>query len=167
MGDLNYHGSVGPIAISETVKQQVGRIANELAQKFSLAGMWGLDFILDVEGQVWPVDLNPRITASAELFETGFAAWLICIYRLVNMRVAGASRILRRWQVRELLVKAKDATRRNGFCFLTGRKFLKWTRRSFSCCHVCVCEIFFRPDRQVYRSLMFLRSVIESRQGGR
>ena len=68
-----YHGSVGPIAISETVKQQVGRIANELAQKFSLAGMWGLDFILDVEGQVWPVDLNPRITASAELFETSIA----------------------------------------------------------------------------------------------
>ena len=68
-----YRGSVGPIAISETVKKQVGRIANVLAREFSLAGGWGMDFILDAEGQVWPVDLNPRITASAELFETSIA----------------------------------------------------------------------------------------------
>ena len=68
-----YRGSVGPIVISESAKQQVGRIANVLARAFSLAGVWGMDFILDADGQVWPVDLNPRITASAELFEAAIA----------------------------------------------------------------------------------------------
>lgn len=40
-----------------------------LAKRFRLRGIWGLDFVLDSADQVWPVDLNPRITASAELFE--------------------------------------------------------------------------------------------------
>ena len=68
-----YRGSVGPIAVAESVKQQVGRIANVLALNFSLSGVWGMDLILDADGQVWPVDLNPRITASAELFESAIA----------------------------------------------------------------------------------------------
>ena len=68
-----YRGSVGPIAVAELVKHQIGQIANVLGREFSLAGVWGMDFILDADGQVWPVDLNPRITASAELFESAIA----------------------------------------------------------------------------------------------
>ena len=64
-----YCGSAGPVLMPEPVRQQIERIATVLAERFTLRGVWGLDFILDADGQVWPVDLNPRITASAELFE--------------------------------------------------------------------------------------------------
>jgi len=66
---FEYHGSVGPIMIPASVRSQIDRIAGLLAQRFSLRGVWGMDFVLDARHQVWPVDLNPRITASAELFE--------------------------------------------------------------------------------------------------
>ena len=68
-----YHGSVGPLEVSESVQLQVERIANLLAQKYAMQGVWGVDFVLDAKGQVWPVDFNPRITASAELFEAAIA----------------------------------------------------------------------------------------------
>ena len=67
-----YHGSIGPLTVSISVQKQVDRIAKVLAQKFSMQGVWGMDFVLDANGQVWPVDFNPRITASAELFESLF-----------------------------------------------------------------------------------------------
>ena len=68
-----YRGSVGPFAVCKSVQLQVKQIASLLGQKFSMQGVWGIDFVLDVEGQVWPVDFNPRITASAELFESAVA----------------------------------------------------------------------------------------------
>ena len=83
-----YRGSVGPIAVAESVKQQVGRIANELAREFSLAGVWGLDFVLDTDGQVWPVDLNPRITASAELFEAAIANSASGFHSVVDLHLS-------------------------------------------------------------------------------
>lgn len=65
-----YHGSVGPLSVSKSVQRQVDRMAGVLGRRFAMQGVWGVDFVLDAEGQVWPVDFNPRITASAELFES-------------------------------------------------------------------------------------------------
>ncbi len=70
---FTYCGSVGPVLMPESVQQQINRIATVLTERFGLQGVWGLDFVLDANGQVWPVDLNPRITASAELFEATIA----------------------------------------------------------------------------------------------
>lgn len=91
-----YRGSVGPIAIPESVQQQVDRIANVLAEKFSLAGVWGLDFILDAQGQVWPVDLNPRITASAELFEAAIVKSLGDFRSVVDLHLSACDTECRR-----------------------------------------------------------------------
>ena len=68
-----YHGSVGPLPIPKSAQLEINLVANLLAQRFSMRGVWGMDFLLDDDGQVWPVDLNPRITASAELFESAVA----------------------------------------------------------------------------------------------
>jgi len=65
-----YRGSVGPLSVAKSVQQQVERVAKLLAKSFAMQGVWGIDFVLDAEGQVWPVDFNPRITASVELFES-------------------------------------------------------------------------------------------------
>lgn len=39
-----------------------------LTREFGLVGLNGLDFIL-LEDQVWPIEINPRYTASMELIE--------------------------------------------------------------------------------------------------
>ena len=65
-----YRGSIGPLEVSESVQLQVERVVGLLGQKFAMQGIWGIDFVLDAEERVWPVDFNPRITASAELFES-------------------------------------------------------------------------------------------------
>ena len=83
-----YHGSVGPVPICESVERQIDRIANVLGRQFSLAGVWGLDFILDADGQVWPVDLNPRITASAELFEAAIANSASGFHSVVDLHLS-------------------------------------------------------------------------------
>ena len=65
-----YRGSVGPLPVSKTVQLQIDQISSSLGRTYSMQGVWGMDFVLDSDDKVWPVDFNPRITASAELFET-------------------------------------------------------------------------------------------------
>jgi predicted ATP-grasp superfamily ATP-dependent carboligase len=44
------------------------RLGSVLREQFELAGLFGVDFILDGE-QVWTVEVNPRYTASVEIVE--------------------------------------------------------------------------------------------------
>ena len=44
-----YHGSVGPLEVFESVQLQIERIANLLAQKYAMQGVWGIDFVLDAQ----------------------------------------------------------------------------------------------------------------------
>jgi uncharacterized protein len=72
---LRYCGSVGPLELSESIRQQFARIGSELAEKFNLVGLFGVDAIVNDLG-VWPVEVNPRYTASIEVLErsSGFHA---------------------------------------------------------------------------------------------
>ena len=62
-----YCGNIGPIGLECPVREQVGRLA-ELAAAFDLRGCFGVDFVLGEAGVV-PVEINPRYSASAELYE--------------------------------------------------------------------------------------------------
>jgi predicted ATP-grasp superfamily ATP-dependent carboligase len=53
-----------PPAARETLE----RLGNTLSEQFELAGLFGVDFILDGE-RVWTVEVNPRYTASVEIVE--------------------------------------------------------------------------------------------------
>lgn len=74
-GGLRYCGSVGPLDLSESTERQFARIGTVLAEKFNLAGLFGVDAIVNDLG-VWPVEVNPRYTASIEVLEraSGFHA---------------------------------------------------------------------------------------------
>ncbi|MCH7687157.1 MAG: ATP-grasp domain-containing protein [Planctomycetes bacterium] len=65
---FGYCGSLGPIEPPEGLKRNVQRIGNRLATEFRLRGLFGVDLVFDGE-RVWPVEINPRYTASVELFE--------------------------------------------------------------------------------------------------
>ena len=84
--EFQYCGSIGPYTPEEIGQaigvgletpaghlDQIQRIGDFLAQQYGLVGVWGIDFIVNDAG-VWPVDVNARLTASAELYESKIAA---------------------------------------------------------------------------------------------
>lgn len=65
---FGYVGSVGPILLADPALGLLTSIGSSLASEFSLLGLFGVDFILR-EGVPWPVEINPRYTASVEVLE--------------------------------------------------------------------------------------------------
>jgi len=66
--EFRYGGSIGPLAVSAAAYQQFQRIGQALAENFGLAGLFGVDAILDGD-QVFVLEVNPRYTASVEVLE--------------------------------------------------------------------------------------------------
>jgi hypothetical protein len=65
--EFQWCGNVTSIVLSISQKDQALKVAESFANEFELTGVFGIDFIVNQEG-VWPVDVNPRIPASSELF---------------------------------------------------------------------------------------------------
>lgn len=65
---FRYCGSIGPIALSAEMQNQLQRLGEVLTRSFGLLGLFGIDFIRCDE-TVWPVEVNPRYTASIEVLE--------------------------------------------------------------------------------------------------
>jgi predicted ATP-grasp superfamily ATP-dependent carboligase len=63
-----YRGSIGPYAVSEGLKARLDLMGRVLAAEFALVGLWGVDYILS-DDEPWAVEVNPRYTASVEVFE--------------------------------------------------------------------------------------------------
>jgi len=72
---FHYCGSIGPVALGKKLEQGVAGVGSALAQGFGLKGLFGVDFILS-GGIPYPVEVNPRTTASVEVIEyaTGLLA---------------------------------------------------------------------------------------------
>jgi predicted ATP-grasp superfamily ATP-dependent carboligase len=67
-GPFRYGGSVGPLPLEPTLRQALGRLGNVLTEGCHLRGLFGVDFVLR-DGVPWPVEVNPRYTASVEVLE--------------------------------------------------------------------------------------------------
>ncbi|HEY2841935.1 MAG TPA: ATP-grasp domain-containing protein [Pirellulales bacterium] len=65
-----YAGSVGPLPLSTDAADRLRRIGEVLTAEFQLVGLLGVDYIDDGQ-DVWPVEVNPRYTASVEILERG------------------------------------------------------------------------------------------------
>lgn len=66
--DFTYRGSIGPWPVAATVRERVDRLCRTLAEGIGLIGLFGVDFILK-DGVPWPLEVNPRYTASVEVLE--------------------------------------------------------------------------------------------------
>jgi predicted ATP-grasp superfamily ATP-dependent carboligase len=67
-GPFGYCGASGPLTPSEVTRSQIERTGEVIASGFGLRGLFGIDFLL--EGDVaWPTEVNPRYTASVEIYE--------------------------------------------------------------------------------------------------
>ncbi len=67
-GDFRYSGSIGPLDTSLHVTEAFTRLGKQLAARFGLRGLFGVDAMINPD-DVWPVEINPRYTASAELYD--------------------------------------------------------------------------------------------------
>lgn len=67
-GDFAYRGSVGPWPLTGPERAGVERLGRAIAAAFGLAGLFGVDLVLK-DGLPWPVEVNPRYTASVEVLE--------------------------------------------------------------------------------------------------
>jgi len=65
---FRYCGSIGPLRLDWNETNQFERIGNTLADAFDLHGLFGVDAILSDSG-IWPIEVNPRYTASVEVLE--------------------------------------------------------------------------------------------------
>jgi uncharacterized protein len=78
---FHYAGSVGPIPLSSASSQQFRVIGDLLTHRFGLRGIFGVDCILQDEVP-WVIEVNPRYTASVEVWEYAFKSSALALHRL-------------------------------------------------------------------------------------
>jgi predicted ATP-grasp superfamily ATP-dependent carboligase len=66
--EYGYCGSWGPLCLESNLTVQIRHLGQVLAEQCGLRGLWGCDLIWD-EKRVQPIEINPRYTASVEVFE--------------------------------------------------------------------------------------------------
>lgn len=65
---FHYAGSIGPLQLTEAAHARFRALGDLLARQEGLRGLFGVDCILCDETP-WPVEVNPRYTASVEVWE--------------------------------------------------------------------------------------------------
>lgn len=72
---FHYAGSVGPLQLAAATADCLRHIGEVLTRTFGLVGLFGVDYVDDGR-DLWPVEVNPRFTASVEILEhaLGFSA---------------------------------------------------------------------------------------------
>lgn len=65
---FQYAGSIGPLALETREEAELRRLGTTLSAEFGLRGLFGVDFVINAEG-LWPIEVNPRYTASVEILE--------------------------------------------------------------------------------------------------
>lgn len=82
-----YAGSVGPWPIPDQERGRVERLGHVVASAFGLAGIFGIDLILR-DGHPWPIEVNPRYSASVEVLEWALGRSLLAEHLRVFGREA-------------------------------------------------------------------------------
>jgi predicted ATP-grasp superfamily ATP-dependent carboligase len=77
---FHYCGSVGPLPLSPGLRQAFADVGHALARGLGLAGLFGVDGVLR-DGVPYPVEVNPRYTASVEVIEYATGLKAIALHR--------------------------------------------------------------------------------------
>ncbi len=64
-----YRGSLAPYSVSPKVQASLERFAKTVVKSTGIRGLWQADFQIDLQGQLWLLEINPRWSASMELHE--------------------------------------------------------------------------------------------------
>jgi predicted ATP-grasp superfamily ATP-dependent carboligase len=77
---FGYGGAIGPISISPELESRITEAGRVVGKNFSLRGLWGMDFVAD-GSRVWATEVNPRYTATVEIYEHAFGIALLSFHR--------------------------------------------------------------------------------------
>jgi predicted ATP-grasp superfamily ATP-dependent carboligase len=75
-----YRGSIGPCPIGKTLESKLRVLGDALTSVLGLIGWFGIDYVLR-DGEPWPVEVNPRYTASLEIHELASGRSLLAEHR--------------------------------------------------------------------------------------
>lgn len=96
-----YFGSIGPIALPAATAQSCTDVGNTLVRAYGLQGLFGVDWVLDENEQLWVLEINPRWTATAEIChrvnEWPLVRWHIAACRngrLPSVRQSASNRLI-------------------------------------------------------------------------
>jgi predicted ATP-grasp superfamily ATP-dependent carboligase len=79
---FQYCGSIGPLPMGSAQSEAFERLGIVLAKSCRLRGLFGVDCVL--RGNIpWPVEVNPRYTASVEVVEHGTGVSAMALHRAV------------------------------------------------------------------------------------
>ena len=98
-GEFSYCGSIGPLELDDAENRQWHRIGEVISAEFELKGLFGVDAIKCEDG-IYPVEVNPRYTASVEVLELslGFRAIKFhrdaCNNRLPDCEDGGSGKLI-------------------------------------------------------------------------
>ncbi len=79
---FGYAGNVGPLPLTSRKQQAWQRIGDTVTREFGLLGLFGVDAIHH-EDVPWPIEVNPRYTASVEIYERASERSLLAEHRAV------------------------------------------------------------------------------------
>lgn len=87
---FRYVGSVGPWRMGGPLADRVARLGELVAREYRPVGLFGIDFI-ERDGVPWPVEVNPRYTASVEVLELshGRSSWVDDHWDSIPTRLIG------------------------------------------------------------------------------
>lgn len=77
---FGYRGSLGPIPLSPRLTDRLTALGEVVAREFAIPGWFGVDYIL-ARGVPWPLEINPRYTASIEIHERATGLPLLPFHR--------------------------------------------------------------------------------------
>jgi predicted ATP-grasp superfamily ATP-dependent carboligase len=86
-GRFQYCGSVGPLQPPAELRRELIAVGEALGKRCNLAGLFGVDGVL-AGGHFWPVEVNPRYTASVEVVEYATGLRALAWHRLAFDRNA-------------------------------------------------------------------------------
>jgi predicted ATP-grasp superfamily ATP-dependent carboligase len=75
-----YGGAVSGIVLPEQVIVRIATMLNDLVAATGLVGLNGMDFILDVTEEPQVLEINPRPTATIDLYDANFAGGLFAVH---------------------------------------------------------------------------------------
>ncbi len=109
--EFGYCGSIGPVDLTAADNRQWRRIGEVISNEFKLTGLFGIDAIRQ-EDKIYPVEVNPRYTASVEVLELalGYQAVKLHCDACSNQSVSIEERTPRRLVGKAILFAPGDLT---------------------------------------------------------
>jgi predicted ATP-grasp superfamily ATP-dependent carboligase len=75
-----YGGAVGGVMLAGSVRARVATMLDKLVHATGLVGLNGLDFILDADGVPCVLEINPRPTATLDLYDAEVPGGLLAVH---------------------------------------------------------------------------------------